>query len=149
MRALEITTVENERITWRVAHEALSRLARERASADAEEGRWLLAAQRAAVHVHLGFGTFGEYVERMFGYKPRSTQEKLRVAEALEGLPALAGALAKGQLSWSAVRELTRVALPDTEHEWLEFARDKTLRQLEQVLAGKRLGDAPGSPPDC
>jgi hypothetical protein len=31
---------------WTRAHEALSRLARERAAADAEEGRWLLAALR-------------------------------------------------------------------------------------------------------
>jgi hypothetical protein len=58
---------------WRTAHEALSRLARQRAAADAEEGRWLLAAQRAAAHVHLGFGCFAEYAERLFGYSPRST----------------------------------------------------------------------------
>jgi hypothetical protein len=67
MRALDMGTLQSEPITWQVAHEALSRLARERAAADAEEGRWLLAAQRAAVHVHLGYGSFGEYVERMFG----------------------------------------------------------------------------------
>ena len=53
MRAIDMGMLENEPITWQVAHEALSRLARERAAADAEEGRWLLAAQRAAVHVHL------------------------------------------------------------------------------------------------
>jgi len=46
-------TRESEPVTWQIAHEALSRLARERAAADAEEARWLLAAQRAAVHVHL------------------------------------------------------------------------------------------------
>jgi hypothetical protein len=93
------------------------------------------------VHVHLGFGSFGEYV-------PRSLQEKVRVAEALAGLPALERALSTGEISWSAVRELTRVAVRETEHEWLEFVRGKTLRQLEQVLAGKRSGDTPASPPD-
>jgi hypothetical protein len=45
-----------------------------------DEGRWLLVAVRTAAHLHLGFGSFSEYVERSFGYKPRSTQEKLRVA---------------------------------------------------------------------
>ena len=53
--------VEKE-IEWVVAHEALSRLAKERAAAEAEEGRWLLAALRSAAHVHMGFGSFGEYV---------------------------------------------------------------------------------------
>ena len=148
MAALDTQAATTRLITWQVAHETLSRLARERAAADAEEGRWLLAAQRAAVHVHLGFGSFSEYIGRLFGYQPRSLQEKLRVAEALEGLPALALALSSGELSWSAVRELTRVVLRETEREWLEFARGKTLRQLEQVLAGKEPGAAPGSLPN-
>src|SRR4051812_2814719 len=64
MRALDTRAAANQQVTWRVAHETLSRLARERAAADAEEGRWLLAAQRAAVHVHLGFGCFSEYIGR-------------------------------------------------------------------------------------
>src|SRR6187399_1320449 len=98
---------------WVRAHTALSRLAQERAAADAEEGRWLLAARRSAAHVHLGFGSFAEYIERWFGYQPRSSQEKLRVAEALEELPALERALSGGELSWSAVRDLTRVAAHD------------------------------------
>ncbi|MEO8185135.1 MAG: HNH endonuclease signature motif containing protein [Deltaproteobacteria bacterium] len=148
MGALELETPGETRTSWQVAHAALSRLARERAAADAEEGRWLLAAQRSAVHVHLGYGGFSEYIERLFGYKPRSTQEKLRVAQSLEDMPALAQALARGELSWSAVRELTRVAVSETEREWLDFARGKTLRQLEQVLATRRIGDTPRSPPD-
>ena len=131
---------------WVRAHEALSRLARERARADAEEGRWLLAALRSAAHVHLGFGSFGEYVERLFGYKPRSTQEKLRVAEALEALPATARALEQGALNWSAARELSRVAVAETEQEWLGVASGKTVHQLEALVAGKGPGDRPDAP---
>src|SRR6187399_778574 len=140
--AFSVVEQESE---WVVAHRALSRLAKERAAADAEEGRWLLAALRSATHVHLGFGIFSEYVERCFGYKPRSTQEKLRVAEALEELPVLAGALAEGSLHWSAARELTRVAAPETEQEWLEVAQGKSVRQLEELVAGKS-PDTPSSP---
>jgi hypothetical protein len=130
---------------WVQAHEALSRLSRERAAADAEEGRRLLAALRSAAHVHLGYGSFGEYVERLFGYKPRSTQEKLRVAEALEQLPAIAQALETGALNWSAARELTRVAVVETEQEWLDVAQGKTVHQLEALVAGKSPGDEPSS----
>ena len=130
---------------WVRAHEALSRLAKKRAAADAEEGRWLLCALRSSAHVHLGFGSFGEYIERLFGYKPRSTQEKLRVAEALEALPAMASSLESGSLSWSAVRELTRVAVAETERAWLEVASGKTVRQLERLIEGKHPGDAPGA----
>ncbi len=92
------------------AHTALSRLARERAALDAEEGRWLLCALRSAAHVHLGFGSFSQYIERLFGYRPRATPEKLRVAEALEMLPQLAGALQSGTVSWCAARRLAHAA---------------------------------------
>jgi hypothetical protein len=124
----------------------LSRLARTRAAADAEEGRWLLVGLRSAAHVHLGFGSFAEYVERLFGYTARSTQEKLRVAEALEELPVIGEALEEGVLNWSAVRELTRVAVANTEREWLEVARGRTVHQLEALVAGKVPGDRPASP---
>jgi len=137
---------EQEPSAWLVAHHALSRLARDRAAADAEEGRWLLAALRSATHVHLGFASFSEYIERSFGYKPRSTQEKLRVAEALEELPVLTEALEQGAVHWSAVRELTRVAVPENEEAWLAAAHSKSVRQLEELVAGKALGDDPSSP---
>jgi hypothetical protein len=133
---------------WQVAHETLSRLARERAAADAVEGHWLLRARRTQAHVHLGFGSFVSYVEQLFGYTPRSILEKLRVAEALEQLPASRAALEQGQLGWSAVRELSRVAVRETEGIWLQAARGKTVRQLEQLVAGKRPGDAPSDKPD-
>jgi len=79
--------LRDDKCEWLRAHAALSRLARERAAADAEEGRWLLRALRSAAHVHLGFGSFTEYVERLFGYKRRTTLEKLRVAERSRSCP--------------------------------------------------------------
>ncbi len=135
-----------EKVEWMTAHEALSRLAKRRAADDAEEGRCLLAALRSAAHVHLGFGSFGEYVERLLGYKARSTQEKLRVAEALESLPLTARALDRGELHWSCARELTRVAVAESELAWLEAARGKTVHQLEALVAGKSVGDGPSAP---
>jgi len=143
-----VSEYPNNDSDWVRAHEALSCLAKKRAALDAEEGRWLLVALRTAAHVHLGFGTFGEYVERLFGYKPRSTQEKLRVAEALEELPATAAELESGALSWSAVRELTRVAIGETEQSWIEAARGKTVHQLEALVAGKERGATPNSAPN-
>jgi hypothetical protein len=71
------------------AHEELSRLAKCRARLEWQEGRGLLTAQRTGVHRHLGFASFAEYVESLFGYKPRSIEEKVRIAEALEKLPLL------------------------------------------------------------
>jgi hypothetical protein len=103
----------------------------------------LLLGLRAGVHLHLGYGTFAEYVERLFGYKPRWTEERLRVAEALETLPALEQSLRDGAMSWSAVRELTRVATAESEHAWIEAARGRTVRQIEELVTGHAPGDLP------
>src|ERR1700710_895793 len=105
--------------------------------------RGLLAAFRSGVHVRLGYGSFVEYIERLFGYAPRLTHDKLRVAEALEGLPQLAEALRDGKASWSSLRELTRVATFETEHAWLEAARGRTVREVEELVAGHRPGSLP------
>lgn len=51
-------------------------------------------------------------------------------------------------MPYSIVRELTRVATPDTEADWLENARGRKYRQVEQMLAGRKKGDAPTDDPD-
>ena len=131
---------------WVQAHEALSRLCLRRAEFDADEGKWLLRAFRAATHAHLGFASFGEYVERLFGLGRRATEEKLRVATALEELPELERALRTGSLNWSTVREVTRVARAHTEREWLSAVSGKTVREVEQLVSGLAPGDRPKDP---
>src|SRR5689334_22304857 len=115
-----------EALLWQRAHEELVRLAEKRAGLDYEEGRWLLRAERAGAHARLGYGSFREYVERLFGYSARLVHEKVRVAEALEELPLLSGELEHGRMSFSAVRELSRVATAATERAWLDAGRGKS-----------------------
>jgi 5-methylcytosine-specific restriction endonuclease McrA len=135
-------------IDWQEAHAALVWLARSRAGLDFDEGVWLLAALRSEAHVRLGYGSFVEYAERIFGYAPRLTQDKLRVAQSLESLPELAQALREGVASWSSVRELTRVATSETEHAWLERARGHSVREIERLVSGHRPGSLPDDAPD-
>ena len=63
--------MKNEGNDWRQAHAELQRIAEEHLALDRDEGRWLLAARRARVHVKLAYATFAEYVERVLGYGPR------------------------------------------------------------------------------
>src|SRR5882724_6156158 len=109
-----LVNLMTQEFTWQHVHQELSRLAKTRAHLDWEEGCWLVRALRSGVHRHLGFGSFAEYVERLFGYGCRWTEERLRVAEGLEGLPELEQALRDGAITWSTARELTRVASSDS-----------------------------------
>lgn len=133
---------------WKVVDRELRRLAHSEAALDYEVGCWLLAARRTEVYRHLGYATLAQYVERLFGYDGRKLRERLRVAEALEQLPETEAELRRGQRSWSAVRELTRVAAPATEREWLASTRGRTVREIEQLVAGLPLGARPRDPKD-
>ena len=57
---------------WKKVHAELTRLARAKGAYDVDEARWLIEAQRLRVHEQVGFGTLLEYLERLFGYGPRT-----------------------------------------------------------------------------
>ena len=133
---------------WKTIDTTIVRLASRKGELDLEIGRWLLAAQRERVDKRLGFGSFLEYADRRLGYEPRITKEKLRVARALEKLPGIAQLLRTGQRSWSAVREIVRVATPETEAAWTARTERMTVRQIETMVAGKKQGDAPSDVKD-
>ena len=137
-----------EPVRWQQIHVELQQLAIEQASRDYELGRLLLGALREQVHLHLGLGSFSEYVERLFGLTPRQVGERLRVACALRELPELREALRQGAICWSVVRELTRVAVPETEAEWIAASRRRTARDIERMVAGRKPGDRPSDPAD-
>jgi hypothetical protein len=60
------------------------------------------------------------------------------VARRLTELPVIHEHFASGQLSYSKVRALTRVAEPDTEEDLIELARHATASQLERIVRGLR-----------
>jgi hypothetical protein len=133
---------------WRTVDRALRELASRRAVLDAEEARWLREAEALQIWRPLGMVSALDYLERVLGYAPRTAQDRLRVARALGSLPQLTDALARGELPFSAVRELTRVATPATEAAWIAAAAGKNLRQVEELVADHRPGDRPDDPAD-
>src|SRR5213593_3125785 len=62
-------------------------------------------------------------------------------ARALGTLPRLAEALARGELSYSKVRALTRVATPETEERLLRVGRAGTAEHVERIVRRWRLTD--------
>lgn len=84
------------------------------------------------------------------GLELGAAREHVRVARALRDLPQTGDALRRGQVSYSKVRALTRVATPDTEGTLLAMARASTASQLERICRGYRRAtrDANGRPED-
>jgi len=81
-----------------------------------------------------GFHSCTAWLAWRCGLTPRSAREQVRVARALQGLPAIRGAFERGGLSYSKVRALTRVAELEFEEELLGVAEHATAAQLERLL---------------
>ena len=67
------------------------------------------------------------------GLGMRAAREHVRVAVALRELPEARAAFARGELSFSKVRALTRFATPEQERSDVELARHTTAAQLERI----------------
>src|SRR5215217_824615 len=128
---------------WARVDQRLRSIAGRRAALDAEEAHLLRYAEELKLWRAFGFGSALEYMERAMGYSPHTAAERLRVARAIAELPLIAEALQRGELAHSAVRELSRVAVPDTEEAWLEAARGKSLREIEAMVSGHKPGHLP------
>jgi Domain of unknown function (DUF222)/HNH endonuclease len=68
------------------------------------------------------------------GITGREVREFMRVAEALQELPAIREAFGRGELTFTKVRALTRVATAPSEEGLLELAGALTASQLERAL---------------
>jgi hypothetical protein len=103
--------------------------------------RWLeLIAEfdRRGAHEAWGFHSCGAWVAWRCSIDPRSAREHVRVARALGDLPLVRKRFARGELSYSKVRAITRIATPEIEDELVEMARFATAAQLERLVRGYR-----------
>ncbi|MEO6486627.1 MAG: HNH endonuclease signature motif containing protein [Thermoanaerobaculia bacterium] len=133
---------------WKGLHQRLRSIAKRRVALEAEEAGLLLEAEESRLYRRLGYTTMHEYMERELHYGPHAANERLRVAHALVGLPLIAELFGEGELCFSAVRELTRVATAATEQAFLAKAQGKTAHQVQQLVAGLKPGDSPDAKPD-
>jgi uncharacterized protein DUF222 len=72
------------------------------------------------------------------GMSPAAAREHVRVARKLDDLPKIRAAFGSGELCYSQVRAITRVATSDTEEHLAEIARFATAAQLETVVRAYR-----------
>jgi hypothetical protein len=134
------------RAAWRDVDRQLRVVAKRRGALDHEELQLIRKAIVLALWRELGMTSMREYLEHVMGYGPNVASERIRVAEALGAMPALEAALDTGELSYSAVRAITRIATRKTEGQWVAACRGKNQRQIEELLAEREAGDRPDDP---
>ena len=84
--------------------------------------------------------TCAHWLSWRVGMNLGAAREKVRVARRLAKLPLIDRALAAGEVSYSKVRAMTRVATADNEADLLNMARNTTAAQLERILSSDPAG---------
>ena len=85
-----------------------------------------------------GFPSCASWLSWRLAIGPKAASEKVRVARALRVLPETRAAFERGELSYTQVRAVTRVAKPDTEGEFVIAARSCSGEQIERLARGLR-----------
>ena len=88
-----------------------------------------------------GFKSCAHWLNWRTGLALGAAREKVRVARALGDLPLLSDAMRRGQLSYSKVRALTRVATPENERRLLDFAECAPASYVERLARAWRRVD--------
>ena len=81
-----------------------------------------------------GFRSCAHWLSWRTGISLGPAREKVRVARCLPSLSLIPEAFARGEISYSKVRALTRIARPDNEAELLDFARHGTTAHVERMV---------------
>jgi hypothetical protein len=91
----------------------------------------------------LGLASCAHWLNWRCGIGLNAAREKVRVAHALVQLPGISKAFSRGELSFSKVRALTRIADSGNESELLHLARQATAAQFEKLVPSAPQRSAP------
>jgi hypothetical protein len=108
-----------------------------------ELGFYLLDLKTRRVYRDANCSTFHDFISSRTGLAPKKAAELVRVALALESLPSMDAAFARGEIYWSAVRAMAAVATPQTEAQWVEFAKSHRVNEVESRVASSKPGEDP------
>ena len=88
-----------------------------------------------------GFRSCAHWLSWRTGLSMGPAREKVRVARALADLPKISEAIRQGEIPYSKVRALTRIATPETEERLLVFSRAGTVSHVERLVRAWRTLD--------
>ena len=106
-------------------------------------GRLLLAIQHTGAYLEHGCSGAVHYAILQLGMPVREARQLKRVARELEALPFLRLRANLGEIDWSKLREVVRVATVDTEQRWAELCKTCTYAEIEALVACCRRGELP------
>ncbi|HEX5421211.1 MAG TPA: DUF222 domain-containing protein [Gammaproteobacteria bacterium] len=82
----------------------------------------------------VGMANCAQWLNLRCGLGMTAARERMRVARALESLPLISASFSRGEISYSKVRAMTRVATPENEDTLLNVAIYGTATHVERLV---------------
>ncbi len=105
--------------------------------------RCLFDMHQRDLYTDTGHKSAVHYARAVRKMSKRSAQTYLQAGKHLSKLPILDNAVVTGDLSWSKLRCLIRVTVPETQTAWLERAEELNAERLSLDVARCERGDMP------
>ena len=106
-------------------------------------GRLLLVIERTRAYLEHGCSGAVHYGIRQLGLPMKEVRRLIRVGRDLENLNHLSYLGGEGQIEWSKLREISRVATPDTQRDWAAACRNHTYAEIEDLVSRSEHGEVP------
>ena len=97
----------------------------------------LAAVKREELFRYLGYASVFAYAWDQHRIGKSKVSELIGISKASDRLPKIREAFDSGRLDWTKARELSKVATPNTEAEWLRKAQSSTADDLRAERKGE------------
>ncbi len=95
---------------------------------------WFGEIMHRELYRDLGYSTMRSYAMEELGFSPTRAGDFIRLARKLESLPMVKEQVASGELGYTKAREISSVADPTNEKEWVKVAKEQSRRELEATV---------------
>ena len=95
---------------------------------------WFGEIMHRELYRDLGYSTMRSYAMEELGFSPTRAGDFIRLARKLQNLPVVKEQVASGELGYTKAREISSVADPTNELEWVKVAKEQSRRELEATV---------------
>jgi hypothetical protein len=139
----------------RQAHRAILSTIKTMEKAKQHAVLWYAEIKKRRLYRELGYPTMGLYAKQALGFSETRASDFSRLADRLEQLPRLRGALEEGEIGYTKANQVASVSNRENESQWLAEAKKSSRRELGQKIkrakrkaATARTGQAELLPPE-
>ena len=95
---------------------------------------WFGEILHRKLYLELGYSSVNQYAMTELGFSLAKTGHYISLTRKLEKLPKLKESLSNGDFGYTVARVVADVADSSNEHEWVDFAKNNSRRQVEEEV---------------